>query len=112
MSAWASTWAKRHSATVAVTTIICTSTRTPQQAARDLFRWRMDGMGSPAIKTLLLDTYGRTLSEFSILRILGNPAYIGAVTGPNELIVHNAHEPLIDRATWDAVQRSLAHRRA
>jgi DNA invertase Pin-like site-specific DNA recombinase len=83
-----------------------------EQAARDLFRWRMDGMGSPAIKTRLLDTYGRTLSEFSILRILGNPAYIGAVTGPNDLIVHNAHEPLIDRATWDAVQRSLAHRRA
>jgi hypothetical protein len=83
-----------------------------EQAARDVFQWRMDGMGSPAIKTLLLDTYGRTLSEFSILRILGNPAYIGAVTGPNELIVHNAHEPLIDRATWDAVQRSLAHRRA
>jgi DNA invertase Pin-like site-specific DNA recombinase len=81
-------------------------------AARDLFRWRMDGMGSPAIKTRLLDTYGRTLSEFSILRILGNPVYIGAVTGPNDLIVHNAHEPLIDRATWDAVQRSLAHRRA
>jgi DNA invertase Pin-like site-specific DNA recombinase len=83
-----------------------------EQAARDLFRWRMDGMGSPAIKTRLLDTHGRTLSEFSILRILGNPAYIGAVTGPNELIVYNAHEPLIDRATWDAVQRSLAHRRA
>jgi DNA invertase Pin-like site-specific DNA recombinase len=83
-----------------------------EQAARDLFRWRMDGMGSPAIKALLLDKYGRTLSEFSILRILGNPAYIGAVTGPNDLIVHNAHEPLIDRATWDAVQRSLAHRRA
>jgi DNA invertase Pin-like site-specific DNA recombinase len=83
-----------------------------EQAARDIFRWRMGGMGSPAIKTQLQNKYVLKMSEFSILRILGNPAYIGAVTGPNDLIVYNAHEPLIDRATWDAVQRSLAHRRA
>lgn len=83
-----------------------------EQAARDLFQWRLEGHGAPAIRERLWHNYGIRISDQGVLRWLENPVYIGAVTGPHDLIVHNAHEPLIERAVWDAVQRSLGRRRA
>ena len=49
---------------------------------------------------------GGTMHAESVKKILTRPIYIGYNTHHGEMI-RGSHEPIIDRATWDAVQKML-----
>jgi hypothetical protein len=101
----------------------------PEEAAvvRRIFQMRAAGERFPAIAAELKrlgvapprsGEWGKT----TLNRMFQNPAYIGTAAtnvwvegkkrrsfvfdprNPKAIIVENAHEPIIDRATWDAVQ--------
>lgn len=100
----------------------------PEEAAvvRRIFEMRAAGANLPAIAAELVrlgvappraGRWGKT----TLLRIFQNPTYIGTAisngwveakkrsfvwkpSNPDAIIVENAHEPIVDREIWDAVQ--------
>jgi DNA invertase Pin-like site-specific DNA recombinase len=80
-------------------------------AARLAFRLRLEGRGSPSIARELRERFGIVVPAESVVRLLRNPAYAGGVTGPGGLVVWDAHEPIVDRATWEAAQALIDSRR-
>lgn len=102
----------------------------PVEAAvvRRIFQLRVEGKGEVAIarelqaRGVAAPRGGASWGKTSVGRILRNPAYIGVhetnvwvadkgrrnfryvPDNPNAIRVEDAHEPIIDRETWDAVR--------
>jgi site-specific DNA recombinase len=66
---------------------------------RDVFRLRCDGESWLGIRRATGDKWGRS----TLAGIVGNPTYLGSVRA-GEFELADAHEPLVDRATWEAAQ--------
>lgn len=79
-----------------------------------LVRWiyatYLDGWGRARIARHLRDRHARAWNPATVKNILEAPAYKGHVYY-QDLNVPGRHEPLVDRATWDAVQAELERRR-
>lgn len=99
----------------------------PAEAAvvRQIFAWRVAGAGAQTIVKRLNQAgatppRGARWAKTTVNRILQNVAYIGTsasgvwlgkrggtfrldMKNPRAILVENAHEPIIDRETWDAV---------
>lgn len=73
------------------------------QGVRDLFRMRSEGMSWASIARELEGTTGRTWGHSTMRRIVNNPVYLGDLHR-GDLVNRNAHEPLVDRATFEAAQ--------
>jgi site-specific DNA recombinase len=90
------------------------------EAVRSAFTWYRTSNESALTLTRRLNDAGYTwprhdgtrapFHKDGVIELLQNPVYIGRITGAG-VVVENAHEPLIDHATWDAVQAILTDRR-
>lgn len=102
----------------------------PEEAVvvRKLFALSAKGMGDQAVAIALNElgmraSRGGPWGKTSVRKVLENPAYIGTAAAgvwvaepgtrtfrfnlknPRATLVENAHEPIIDRDTWDAVHK-------
>lgn len=85
------------------------------------FAWYASGNESALTLTRRLNAAGNTWARHDgtrapflkdgVIELLQNPVYIGRITAAG-VVVEAAHEPLVDRAIWDAVQAIIAIRRA
>lgn len=81
-----------------------------KDAVTTAFRMRLEGYGRRRIRDELAARFGSAPDPASIGRALRNPAYAGGVRGPGKVIVWDAHEGIVSRETWEAVQRARAER--
>jgi site-specific DNA recombinase len=90
-------------------------------AVKSAFAWYRTGNESSLSLARRLNDAGFSWPRFDgtrapfhkdgVVELLQNPVYIGRIVAAGEIAEH-AHEPLIDVATWNAVQAILAERRA
>jgi site-specific DNA recombinase len=70
---------------------------------RDMFRRRAAGESWPAIASAVSEARGRPVAAQSIARMVRNRVYTGEARN-GEYVHPEAHEPLVDRATFEAAQ--------
>jgi site-specific DNA recombinase len=90
-----------------------------REAVQFGFRLYATGNESGRTVTLKLNDAGYTwpksdgtrmpFHKDGVIEMLQNPVYIGRITAVG-VVVEDAHEPLIDRATWDAAQGIMRER--
>lgn len=83
---------------------------------RQMFAWALEGHGSPEIAYRLnqagqTTAQGHPWEQSTVLRALSNPVYAGDVRYRGDVVASDAHPPLVDRVTFDAVQGILQRRR-
>jgi hypothetical protein len=76
------------------------------QHVRTMFGLAAAGKSVAQVRDLMA-ALGVRLPRSRVHRILTNVAYIGAITHNGDIAAENAHEPLIDRETFERVQASL-----
>lgn len=97
------------------------STLTPDEPAasvvRDMYAWAAAGDGGPTIAARLnqrgigTPRRGSLWGPSRVLELLRRPVYAGLIALNGEIVTEGAHEPLVDRETWETVQATLARRR-
>lgn len=96
---------------------ILTPAEPAASVVREMYAWAAAGDGSPEIAMRLnargigTSRSGAAWSPSRVLELLRRPVYGGLIALNGEIIGEGAHEPLVDRDTWEAVQGMLDRRR-